>query len=55
MKAMGKATLTLGLMLIVSLLMTSCSGVVTPELDPEEINKVNISGWISPRHKLPVK
>jgi ABC-type bacteriocin/lantibiotic exporter with double-glycine peptidase domain len=40
MKALGKATLTLGLMLIVSLLMTSCSGVVTPELDPEEINKV---------------
>ena len=43
MKAMGKATLTLGLMLIVSLLMTSCSGVVTPELQldiEEEINKV---------------
>ena len=42
MKALGKATLTLFLMLIVSLLMTSCSGVVTPELqlDPEEINKV---------------
>jgi len=42
MKALGKATLTLGLMLIVSLLLTSCSGVVTPELlDPEEeINKV---------------
>ncbi len=42
MKVLGKATLTLGLMLIVSLLLTSCSGVVTPELfDPEEeINKV---------------
>ena len=42
MKALGKATLTLGLMLIVSLFMTSCSGVVTPELqlDIEEINKV---------------
>ena len=41
MKARGKTTLTLGLMIIVSLLMTSCSGVVTPELDlDEEINKV---------------
>ena len=41
MKALGKATLTLGLMLIVSLFMTSCSGVVTPELQPgEEITKV---------------
>jgi hypothetical protein len=42
MKVLGKATLTLGLMLIVSLFLTSCSGVVTPELfDPEEeINKV---------------
>jgi hypothetical protein len=41
MKALGKATLTLGLMIIVSLLMTSCSGVVTPELDLDEgINKV---------------
>ena len=37
-KAMGKATVTLFLMLIVSLFLTSCSGVVTPELqlDPEE-------------------
>jgi len=45
MKAMGKATLTLGLMIIVSLFLTSCSGggLVTPELqlDPEEINKVD--------------
>ncbi|MEA3454364.1 MAG: C39 family peptidase, partial [Candidatus Caldatribacteriota bacterium] len=43
MKALGKATLTLGLMIIVSLFMTSCSGVVTPELQlglDEEINKV---------------
>jgi len=42
-RVMGKATVTLFLMLIVSLFMTSCSGVVTPELqlDPdEEINKV---------------
>jgi len=43
MKAMGKATLTLGLMIIVSLFMTSCSGIVTPELPlglEEEISKV---------------
>jgi len=43
MKVLGKATLTLFLMLIVSLFMTSCSGVVTPELQlgiEEEINKV---------------
>lgn len=42
-KAMGKAIVTLFLMLMVSLFLTSCSGVVTPELqlDPEEeINKV---------------
>jgi len=42
-KAMGKATVTLFLMLIVSLLLTSCSGVVTPELQfdlDEGINKV---------------
>jgi hypothetical protein len=31
-KAMGKTTVTLFLMLIVSLFLTSCSGVVTPEL-----------------------
>jgi hypothetical protein len=40
MKVLGKATLTLGLMIILSLLLTSCSGggLVTPELqlDPEE-------------------
>jgi len=42
-KAMGKATITLLLILIVSLFLTSCNGIVTPELqlDPEEdINKV---------------
>lgn len=42
-KAMGKITVTLFLMLIVSLFLTSCSGVVTPELQldlDEEINKV---------------
>ena len=42
-KAMGKITITLFLMLIVSLFLTSCSGVVTPELQldiDEEINKV---------------
>ena len=42
-KAMGKAIVTLFLMLIVSLFLTSCSGVVTPELQldsEEEINKV---------------
>ncbi len=43
MKALGKITLTLGLMIIVSLFMTSCNGVVTPEIQlglDEEINKV---------------
>jgi hypothetical protein len=43
MKAMGKATITLFLILIVSLFLTSCSGIVTPELQlglDEEINKV---------------
>jgi len=42
-KAMGKATVTLFLMLIVSLFLTSCSGVVTPELQldlDEALNKV---------------
>jgi len=41
-KAMGKAIVTLFLMLIVSLFLTSCSGVVTPELQldlDEDINK----------------
>jgi ABC-type bacteriocin/lantibiotic exporter with double-glycine peptidase domain len=45
MKVLGKATLTLGLMIIVSLFLTSCSGggLVTPELQldlDEDINKV---------------
>jgi ABC-type bacteriocin/lantibiotic exporter with double-glycine peptidase domain len=45
MKALGKIILTLGLMIIVSLLLTSCSGggLVTPELQldlDEEIDKV---------------
>ncbi len=44
MKALGKITLTLGLMIMVSLFLTSCNGggLVTPELlDPEEeIDKV---------------
>ena len=42
-KAMGKATVTLFLMLIVSLFLTSCNGVVTPELQldlDEDTNKV---------------
>jgi len=42
-KAMGKITITLFLMLMVALFLTSCNGVVTPELsmDPEEeINKL---------------
>ena len=47
MKALGKATLTLGLMIIVSLFMTSCSGVVTPELDLDEgLNKVEEIGYV---------
>ena len=44
MKVLGKITLTLGLMIIVSLFLTSCNGggLVTPELFDldEEINKV---------------
>jgi len=42
-KAMGKATITLFLMLIVTLFLTSCNGVVTPELQldlDEALNKV---------------
>ena len=51
MKALGKATLTLGLMIIVSLFLTSCSGggLVTPELQPdldEGINKVSEINYI---------
>ena len=47
--AIEKATVTLFLMLIVSLFLTSCSGVVTPELqlDPEEdVNKVEEIGYV---------
>jgi len=43
MKAIGKVTTTFFLMLVVSLFLTSCSGIVTPELQldlDEEINKV---------------
>jgi len=48
-KTMGKATVTLFLMLIVSLFLTSCNGVVTPELQlglDEEINKVEEIGYV---------
>jgi ABC-type bacteriocin/lantibiotic exporter with double-glycine peptidase domain len=43
MKAMGKITITLILMLTISLFLTSCSGIVTPELQlnlDEDLNKV---------------
>jgi len=48
-KAMGKATVTLFLMLMVALFLTSCNGVVTPEfpMDPEEeINKLEEIGYV---------
>jgi len=48
-KAMGKATITLFLMLIVALFLTSCNGVVTPELSinpGEEINKLEEIGYV---------
>jgi uncharacterized protein YvpB len=48
-KTMGKATVALLLMLIVSLFLTSCSGVVTPELQldlDEEINKVEEINYV---------
>jgi len=48
-RAMGKITITLFLMLIVSLFLTSCSGVVTPELQldlDEDINKVEEIGYV---------
>ena len=48
-KSMGKITITLFLMLIVSLFLTSCGGVVTPELQldlDEEINKVEEIGYV---------
>jgi ABC-type bacteriocin/lantibiotic exporter with double-glycine peptidase domain len=43
MKAMGKITITLILILATSLFLTSCSGIVTPELQlnlDEDLNKV---------------
>jgi hypothetical protein len=52
MKVLGKITLTLGLMIIVSLFLTSCSGggLVTPELqldqEDEEIVKVEEIDYI---------
>ena len=51
MKVLGKATLTLGLIIIVSLFLTSCSGggLVTPELQPdldEGINKVSEINYV---------
>jgi len=48
-KAMGKITITLFLTLIVSLFLTSCSGVVTPELQldlDEEIDKVEEISYV---------
>ena len=49
-KTMGKATVTLLLMLIVSLFLTSCSDVVTPELQldllDEDISKVEEIGYV---------
>jgi len=48
-RAISKATVTLFLMLIVSLFLTSCSGIVTPELQldlDEEINKVEEIGYV---------
>ena len=41
MKVLGKATLTLGLMIMVSLLLTSCNGVVTPELQLDKVEEVD--------------
>jgi len=43
MKAMGKITITLILILVTSLFLTSCSGIVTPELQlnsDEDLNKI---------------
>jgi len=48
-KAMGKITIALFLMLIVSLFLTSCSGVVTPELQlnlDEDTSKVEEIGYV---------
>ncbi|MCJ7814355.1 MAG: hypothetical protein MUP34_02925, partial [Candidatus Atribacteria bacterium] len=49
-KAMGKITITLFLMLIVSLFMTSCSGVVTPELQLDLDEALN--GVVTPELQL---
>ena len=46
-KAMGKITTALFLMLIVSLFLTSCSGIVTPELQLDsEIDKLDNEDYI---------
>ena len=48
-KAMGKATVTLFLMLIVALFLTSCSGVVTPDLQTDldaVLNKVEEISYV---------
>ena len=48
-REMGKITITLFLMLIVSLFLTSCSGVVTPELQidlDKDINKVEEISYV---------
>jgi len=47
MKAMGKITITLFLMLTISLFLTSCSGIVTPELQLDsEIDNVDEVDYI---------
>ena len=47
MKAMGKITITLFLMLTISLFLTSCSGIVTPELQLDsEIDNVDKVDYI---------
>jgi hypothetical protein len=48
MKVLGKATLTLGLMIIVSLFLTSCSGVVTPEISMVNSNNPNSNNYQNP-------
>ncbi len=48
MKALGKITLTLGLMIIVSLFLTSCNGVVTPEISMENPNNPSSNIYQSP-------
>ena len=49
MKAIGKITIALILMLTISFFLTSCSGIVTPELQldlDEDINKVEEIGYV---------